>query len=405
MNIQDIGNAIAALKQKAKWHLEKSKIIHLRPKNVPRGNVLISYMVEPFLLKRGEDISHHHTNYWECAQMATTFLDLGYAVDVINSYNKIFVPKINYAYFIEHRTVLERVASRLNEDCLKIMHIDTAHLLFHNAAEANRLLELQQRRGITLSPRRFIMPNFAIENADCATILGNQFTQQTFSYAKKPLFRVPVSTPMLYDWLHRDFESSRRRFLWFNSGGLVHKGLDLILEAFARMPDYELIVCGPVQKEEDFERAFRKELYGTQNIRTLGWIDIASREFLDVVTSCIGVISASCSEGGSGSIITCMHAGLIPVVTYQSAVDVPVDAGLVLKNCSVEEIQRSISWVSDQSGATLETMARNAWNFVRANHTRERFAQAYRAVINGLEYTREKPAEGSPKIVDTASSA
>jgi glycosyltransferase involved in cell wall biosynthesis len=389
MNLRDITAAIASLRRKAKWHLEKSKIVHLKPQARPRGNVLISYMIEPFLLKDEADIPPHHSSYWECVQMARTFLELGYAVDVINSYNKVFTPKKPYAYFVEHRMVLERVGSRLNPDCIKIMHIDTAHLLFNNAAEANRLLDLQQRRGVTLRPRRFIMPNLAIEHADCATILGNQFTMSTFAYANKPLFRVPVSSAKLYDWPGgKNFESCRRRFLWFNSGGMIHKGLDLVLEAFAATPQCDLTVCGPVENEPDFARAFHKELYETPNIRTFGWIDIASREFLDIADSCLAHISPSCSEGCSGAVITCMHAGLIPIASYQSGVDIGDDVGAVLRTCSIAEIQQSVSWLSGQPATTLAAMARNAWKFARDNHTRERFADSYRAVIHELERTR-----------------
>ena len=58
---------------------------------------------------------------------------------------------------------------------MKIMHLDTAHILFHNAAEANRLLQLQGRRGVTLKVRRFEMPNLGIEHADYATATGNDF--------------------------------------------------------------------------------------------------------------------------------------------------------------------------------------------------------------------------------------
>ncbi len=40
--------------------------------------------------------------------------------------------------------------------------------------------------------------------------------------------------------------------MWFGSGGMIHKGLDLVLEVFARMQEYHLHICGPVHHEEDF---------------------------------------------------------------------------------------------------------------------------------------------------------
>jgi glycosyltransferase involved in cell wall biosynthesis len=388
MDMRGVVNTLYMLRQQAKWHFEKSRVVYLRPDGPIRGHVLLSYMIEPFLRSR-QEMRHDHTNYWECVQMAATFLGLGYAVDVINSYNKTFLPAKDYAVFVEHRTVLERVAQSLNQDCLKIMHIDTAHALFQNAAEARRLLDLQRRRGITLRPRRFMIPNLAIEYADCATILGNEFTMSTFAYANKPLYRVPISAALMYDWPEdKDFEACRRHFIWFNSGGLVHKGLDLVLEAFAGLPDHRLTVCGPVDTEEDFAQAFRRELYETPNIRTIGWIDIASQAFRDLTCSAVGLVSPSCSEGGGGSVVTCMHAGLVPIISYESSVDVTADRGVVLRSCSVEEIRRAIQSISNSPIAQIQTMARNAWEYARATHTRKKFAEAYDAAVSAIMRSR-----------------
>ena len=63
----------------------------------------------------------------------------------------------------------------------------------------------------------------------------------------------------------------------------MHKGLDLVLEAFARMPELHLTVCGPIHEEPAFEAAFRRELYETPNIETLGWVDIASPAFAELL--------------------------------------------------------------------------------------------------------------------------
>ena len=49
---------------------------------------------------------------------------------------------------------------------------------------------------MTLPTRRSLKPNIAIEHADYATILGNEFTVSTY-VAKKPLYRVPISAPAI----------------------------------------------------------------------------------------------------------------------------------------------------------------------------------------------------------------
>jgi glycosyltransferase involved in cell wall biosynthesis len=360
------------------------KVVSLKSEGASRGNVLLSYFVRPFLLKPGQLIAHDHSREWESFEIARTFLDLGYCVDVINWTNQAFIPQKHYAFFIDCRWNLQRLAPLLNKDCVKIMHIDTAHMLFHNAAEARRLLALQERKGVTLRPRRFEVPNLAIEHADCATIMGNEFTINTFRFANTPIYRIPILTPILYPWSEeKDFEACRKRFLWFGSGGMVHKGLDLVLDAFAEMPDYHLTVCGPIQKEEDFQDAYYKELYQAPNIRTIGWADITSPEFMEITKNCVGLIYCSCSEGGGGSVITCMHAGLIPIVSYESSVDVG-DFGVLLKDCSVKEIQNAIRRVSSLPAPELKGMARRAWEFARAHHTREKFAEEYRKAVETI---------------------
>lgn len=382
--IKRVTDNVAVVADKIQGRLERRRMISLEPNQPAVGNVLISYVVDPFTLKPGESVPTSHTQHWECLQMAKTFLDFGYNVDVIWFHNDVFIPKKDYAFFIETRWNLQRCVPFLNQDCIKIFHSDTAHILFHNAAEANRLLGLQQRRGITLSPRRFEQPNKAIEYADCATVLGNEFTMNTFKYANKPLHRIPISAPTLYPWPDKDFAACRKNFLWFGSGGLVHKGLDLLLDAFSQMPDYNLTICGPINKEKEFEAAFYKELYQTPNIHTVGWVDVTSQKFIDIVNSCLAIVYPSCSEGGGGCVINCMHTGLIPIVSYESSVDVSDDYGVILKENSVEEIKKSIENISQLDPLQLEQMAKNSWEFVRENHTREHFVQVYRETIEKI---------------------
>jgi glycosyltransferase involved in cell wall biosynthesis len=262
----------------------------------------------------------------------------------------------------------------------------------------SRLLALQHRRGITLPALRFDPPTPAIEHADCAVVLGNEFTIGTYSYANKPIYRLPISAPFVYPWPQRkDFEASRRNFLWFGSHGFVHKGLDLVLEAFAEMPEYHLTVCGPIELdvEKDFKNAFNKELYQTSNICTVGWVDVGSPEFVQIVDQCAALIYPSCSEGQCGGVIVCMHAGLIPILSYESGVDVE-GFGFLLQDCSVEGIKNSIRMVASLSAEALRKKARQAWEFARANHTREKFAEEYRKVVGAIISAYRGNANGVP---------
>jgi len=353
-----------------------------------RGDVLLSYVIEPFLLKRGELVSRAHTNNWESLQMAKTFLDLGYHVDTIGSYNVDFAPKKDYRVFISDRNNLERIAKLLPEACLKIAHLDTAHWLFNNEASYARCLGLQSRKGVTIpNSMRLQAPNLAIEYADYAMTLGNEFTMGTYRYANKPIIRIPISTCVLNQWSEdKDYEACRKNFLWFGSSGMVHRGVDLLLEAFAEMPEYHLTLCGPVERETNFVKAYSRELYHSPNIHMVGWVDIASDMFKEITQRCGCLIYPTCSEGGGGSVLTCMHAGIVPIVSYEASVDVNEEYGVLLKTCSITDIQDAVRTAAEFPAWKLESMSRKAWEFARANHTRERFADRYReAMLHILE--------------------
>ncbi|MEH2193264.1 MAG: glycosyltransferase [Nostoc sp.] len=394
-----VANTISFVSNKIQARINYAKtlqIVSLKPKQPSKGNVLLSYRIEPFLLKPDQAMPNDHTWYWEVWQIAQTFLELGYNVDVIQFHNDKFVPQKDYAFFIDIRHRMEALAPKLNKDCIKIFHVDIANMVFRNAAECNRLLEVQQRKGVTLKPQRFEVPNLGIEYADCAIVLGNDFTTDTFKYANKPMYRIPISSPVVYPYPDKkDFEAVRKRFLWFGGSALVLKGLDLVLDAFAQMPEYHLTICGPVSNDKEFEQAFYKELYETPNIHTYGWIDVTSPEFIEVTNNCLGLVYPSVSEGQSGAVISCLQAGLIPILSYESGVDVH-DFGVIFDNLSLEEIKAKIISISNLPEEDLKFMSRQAWEYARANHTKEKFAQVYRNVVEQIiENHSQKKYTGS----------
>lgn len=359
------------------------QIVHLQPEGQSRGRVLLSYVLDPFLLAPGATISRDHTNHWESWKIAGTFVERGFMVDVISYHNRRFRPEHDYDYFIGSRSNFQRIAGRLNANCIKSVHLDTANWIFNNAAAYQRLLNLQQRRGMTLHNIKMVEPNLAIENADLATVLGNQFTVDTYAYAHKPLHQIPISAPEVYDWDdEKNFDRVRNRFLWFGSSGFVHKGLDLVLEAFARMPEMELVVCGPFNEEAAFLEAFHRELYETPNIDAVGWVDVASNQFRAIARSCAGLVYPSCSEGGGGSAITCMHAGLIPILSYETSVDVG-SGGVILRENTIDEICSVVQGVAEAPASELQDRSREAWKQARGRHTRAIFAQEFADFVDG----------------------
>lgn len=396
-----------ALAREVKWTVERhfrkdddpiKRVVTLEPHGPSKGTVLFSRINDAFLLQPGQSLSAIRKNSWEAYAQAMLFTDLGYSVDVVHFLNHGFIPEKDYDVFFDVGWNMERMVPLLDTRCLKLLHITTAHPFFNNVAELKRLTELQQRRGISLLPRRQIWRmNRAIEYADYATILGNDFAVNTYKFAGKAIHRVPSSAPLLYPWPeNKNFESCREHFIWFAGCGLVHKGLDLLLEAFAAMPEYHLWVCGSVEDERDFADAYHRELYGTNNIHVLGWMDLNDPRLLDVMHKCVSLLHPSCSECGGSAVVTSMHAGLIPIVSYESSVDVNPDCGVVLKKSTIEEIQEAVHSIAHLPANTLRNMARSTWERARAEHSPEKFIEEYKkAVLQALS------AHGNTRLAST----
>lgn len=365
-----------------------------------RGRVLLSYIIDGVLARSESDLPYSHPHFWETRAMAGVFQEEGYEVDVVHWTRRRPLPRTDYDIFVDVRRNFDRHAAALPSSCLKIAHMDTAHYRVHNGNQRKRLEALHRRRGIRLEPFKLVEENRATENADLITVLGNEFTIGTYTYAGKPVYRVRLSNAFTYAFPeHKDFDAVRRRFFWLSSEGFVHKGLDLVLEAFDGLPDHELVVCGPLENEPEFTRAFSDLLYGRPNIRCEGWVDVGSRRFRDLADSCLALAYPSCSEGGGGCVITGMHAGLIPIVSREASVDLDEDSGILLPESSVEAVRAAVRALSAESPERLAARARSAWRRAREQHTRERFKEEYRAWVRRLpEYLQQKKLESREAV-------
>jgi len=366
------------------WDKHQDGFVTVQPKGESCGNVLLAYIIDPFLQKDRKNIPTSHTHYWESLQIAQTFLDFGYTVDIISYRNTTFKPAKKYSFFISARTNLQRIADLLNDDCIKIAHLDMSHWLFNNSAALKRCLDVQKRRAVTLRSYRMQDENLAIEYADYGVVIGNQTTLNTYAYAGKKMYSIHIPTCVTFPSPDgKNFEKIKKSFLWFGSRALVHKGLDLVLETFKEMPDYTLYVCGPVDEEKDFMNAYFEELYKTDNIKTIGWVDVESSSFAEITKQCVALIYPSCAEGQSGSVATCLQAGLIPLISYESGIDLD-GYGDYLKENSVNEIKNGVKHIASLSPDTLQTMAMKSWEDGRKYHSRENYKREYKDIIENI---------------------
>jgi len=354
-------------------------VIRLKGGAPSRGCVAISYLTWPFIVGLDEGKMRGHTNAYEVMEMARAFQEQGFWVEVCDWDNTEYNPPSDCRIAIDIHGNLERWDKVLPKACLRVLHATGPHWLSYNRGELDRIASIRDRRGVVLTPWRQVTPSKGVEVADKATVLGNEYTIETFAFAGKPFTRIPISSAYELPWPERrDIAEAKKRFLWVGSFGMVQKGLDLVLEAFAHMPELELTVCGRPEKENDFFRLYEKELKRMPNIRLHGWLDMGKDDFLKISETHASVVYPGSGEGGAGSVIHCMHAGMVPVCTRETSVDL-MDFGVLIKEGSVEAVQTACRDFAAMTDQEVEIRALKSYEHARRVHTREQFAKNYRA--------------------------
>ena len=360
----------------------RGRVVYLsHTSDVYKGGVLLSYVTHPFLAEGGKELTTH-TNYWEVHTLAEEFLKRGYDVDVIDADNMLFVPKKKYTYLLDIHANLERLAPLLPPDCIKILFTTTSYWKFNNNAEEKRLEEVAKRRGVAFPPERMLTPTQSLEYADHVLYFGNALTLGTFPISGDKARNIPISTTFTYDAPHKEWSVARNGFVWVGGAGVIHKGVDLLVEAFSATPALSLHLCGKYESPH-FAAVYAAEL-AKPNISQHGTVDLGGTYFKQMRGENAFVISPSCAEGQSGAVILGMHAGLIPIVSKECGVDVE-DFGFVLPDCSTETIARTIQHCSQFPETELRLRAEKAWAYAQKHHTRTIFANTFASFIESLE--------------------
>lgn len=356
----------------------KQRVAFIKAKGKARGSAVVSYLSKGWTSSGKMPDARGHTNVAECGIMVDTYRELGLNVHLVDYNNESFEPPDDCRVVVDLHFNLERWDSSLPESCVRVLHATGPHWIEYNLSELNRLRNLCDRKGVALLPRRQLPPSKGPQFANQISAVGNAYTMDTFGFTKKPITRIPISSSYELPWPERrSFDDARRKFIWVGSFGMVQKGLDLVLDAFAGMPELELTVCGRPEKEADFFELYKRELHDTPNIHFHGWVDMATAAFTEIGGTHASVIYPSSAEGGAGSVIHCMHAGMLPVCTTEASVDLG-DFGVHVDSGTVEAVQKACRTVAQMPPGEVGARARAAYEHVRKVHTRRMFRENYR---------------------------
>lgn len=329
------------------------------PNGISPKRALLSYVTTPFRLPLTHPVNINFSNAGIARSIVRVLNELGYVVDIVEWSDISFVPHRKYDLFIGHGGMnYEHIARNLPSRTVKVYFSTGLYWRECNRRESERFRQLEERRGIRLPYDRWISHDeeYANESADGIICLGNHVAKE--SYSKFPLvlnLNNAAYQDDHYDRTKKDFAAGRDKFLFFAGPGNVHKGLDILLEAFVQV-DPHLYVRQDIHP--DFLEAYDHELNDHPNIHLVGRVSSTrSDRFYDLVNRCNYVISASCAEGQPGAVVECMHQGLIPVLSRETNIDTN-EFGITLKTCSIEEIAELVNRLSQRPTEWCQEMSR-----------------------------------------------
>ena len=359
------------------------------PSNTLLKRALVSYLAAPATWDADSKKFDGHSNAWESAQLVRILRESGYELDVINWDDRSFVGRGHYDVVVDIHGNLSRMAGHAS---CRVLHVTGSHPEFSNRAELQRLAALEARRGVRLRRRRSVSVeavaqfNDSLQISDLVTLIGNTTTLSTFPTEIRSKIRlVTVSGSSLSRVRSARELTTVGEFLWFAGSGAVHKGMDLVLEVFARNPQLTLHCVGPFTRELDFVRAYRRELFDLPNIVSHGFINPDTPKFYDIASRCCGFVTPSCSEGISPAVVTCLQFGLVPIISRQCGVDLPLGAGWVLEVCTLDELTGAVEALCATPIARLREMIEQTQMAAASAYSREAFSRRLRNALTEVD--------------------
>lgn len=354
-----------------------------------REKCLLIYITDPF-----NGIKPKHTNFFEVRKLYAV-LSEKYCVDVLDyrdefNLRKMDWPRYKFIITNDGKNIF-KVFRYKNKNAKVIYYATEADFLWNNVAELAAIEYLQKRLGnekvdeFRIMPERITNENYkkSIETfikVDAIWYIGNEWTCSTYDkYGDIPKYRINTTGFSSHKLTSsKIIGENRKGFLWFGGKGMIHKGLDLCIEAFARHPELKLYVAG---YKGSYWGLYEKYLK-LPNVKFVGFVDPLSREYQRICDACAFSILPSCSEGTATSILTLMNMGLIPIVSKECGIDVEGRGFIVNRN--VDNIDSVLSYTFQMAVNEITILSDNARKYVAKEHSLEAYENSIRHALDEM---------------------
>lgn len=347
-----------------------------------RGRALLSYLPLHVMKPRRWRNRVQFSNAGIAQAVPRALNELGYVVDIVDYRHPR--PRLSgpYDLFVGHGGHNFQSLSRfVHESAARIYFATGLYWREQNRRAAKRLHEVAIRYGHLIRAER-VCPateEIAFGLADGVVSIGDGDVRTSFGNSK-PVYCVDNAVFPLQGHIEKDYAVGKRDFLFFAGRGSVHKGLDLLIDAFRVRSDLRLHVCQHI--EADFARAFSSQI--GENVHLHGFVKARSARFLSIAAGCNWVILPTCAEGQPGSVLEAQLFGLIPVVTREANLR-DANGGVSIDDLTPDGVLRAISYAAEMSVSQCRSAADRGAQCLTTRHTEEAFRASFKAAIMKLE--------------------
>lgn len=361
--------------------------INLDLLNSQQKKVLLSYLY----LEDVDLTKVKHTNYMHANQIVKYFIDNEYCVDVC-ACSDIFSYEIlkhkKYDIIIGLGEVFKRICKD-QPNAQKIIFITENNPIIVAQKYAERIAYFTQRHPYINCNASIIRKGYIdedmFETSDLAIIMNSRYNAESMKHYFDNVYLINsnafINTGYAFDRANMQgrIEQTKRNFLWFGSDGFIHKGVDILIDAFKEMPEFSISFYGLSTTEKSLFHKLK-----ASNTVDCGRINVQNPEFVDTVINrhCF-IIFPSCSEGMSTAVATCMAHGIIPILTKECGFE-PNEYIIELEGWHIEDIKNAVNRAVSMTNEEILTFREGCFQYACENFSLKKFDSSFKGIMDKI---------------------
>lgn len=328
----------------------------------------------------------YHPSYIRCLQMITCLIEKGCVVDYcgcnnLNELYKLYTYKYDYIIgfgavytkMCEHNLKAKKILYLTENDPKIVKEKFLQRLEYFHERHPHVKVKIKERKGF------YNLKMFSI--SDIALIQNSEYNSTFIRPMFKQSYNINVTGLLNPSFVFKikDFTLIKNNFVWFGSVGAIHKGLDILVDAFSMQQRAHLHIYGLV----DIERKLFKKVH-VDTITIHDKIDVNSLAFInEVINRNTFIFFPSCSEGMASGVATCMLHGLIPIVTRECGYNAH-PCIIELKNYTVEYILEMIEFLTKRPLSWYERMSKEVYTYANTQFTISHFRKQFGEILDNI---------------------